>query len=114
MATDEEKSHKRQELTFEIELTTIPLPEEHRHEWKSAMELLNKIILDVLDEHSGNEASSPVGNRGVITTEEAESDAVLQFCPDYGSYLHLQVDGKQTCRNEICPQYLQEVNPTHL
>lgn len=70
-----------EKLKVEMDIRSIPLPHEKRAEWDAAMQILTRMLFQAL---------------------EIEK---IPSCPECLCDLHLTVDGKRVCRNEICPNY---------
>lgn len=61
-----------------IEVRFVPLPPENRAGYDAAIRWLLKLMQDKDD---------------------------FPVCSECGSYLHVTTEGKQVCRNELCPNY---------
>jgi len=75
---------KNQEVHIEIRF--VPLPPERRAGYDSALLWLYNLMRGKLEEQKKNKYDLPI-------------------CPECKCELHLTTDGRQVCRNEICPNY---------
>jgi len=73
-----------------IEVRFVPLPPEKNEAYKAAIRWLWKLMREALEEQKN------------YSTQAVDSYSV---CSECGCYLHVTTEGKQVCRNEICPNY---------